>query len=133
MLFISSLELRLYEFRFVWVQKYVGYEQGTICAHWNADYLLENLFLEDHENIVDYKLQHLNDFIFNVLVFRISVPRPKTKILYLWFFLFHFLWIKEFRIIVAFKLLVRNGCVKGRKFKGLDASDMVEIWRLKMF
>ena len=31
------------------------------------------------------------------------------------------------------KFLVRNGCVKGRKIKGLDACDMVEIWRLKMF
>ena len=26
----------------------------------------------------------------------------------------------------AFKFLVRNGCVKGRKIKGLDACDMVE-------
>ena len=23
--------------------------RGTICAHWNADYLLENLSPEDHE------------------------------------------------------------------------------------
>ena len=33
----------------------------------------------------------------------------------------------------AFKFLLRNVCVKGRKMKGLDACDMVEIWRLKMF
>ena len=33
----------------------------------------------------------------------------------------------------AFKFLVRNGCVKGRKIKGLDVCDMVEILRLKMF
>ena len=33
----------------------------------------------------------------------------------------------------AFKFLVRNGCVKGRKIKGLDAYDMVEIWKLKIF
>ena len=26
----------------------------------------------------------------------------------------------------AFKFLVRNGCVKGRKIKGIDACDMVE-------
>ena len=33
----------------------------------------------------------------------------------------------------AFKFLVGNGSVKGRKIKGLDVCDMVEIWRLKMF
>ena len=33
----------------------------------------------------------------------------------------------------AYKFLVRNGCVKGRKIKELDVCDMVEIWRLKMF
>ena len=33
----------------------------------------------------------------------------------------------------AFKFMARNGCVKGRKIKGLNACDMVEIWRLKMF
>ena len=32
----------------------------------------------------------------------------------------------------VFKFLVRNDCVKGREIKGLDACDMVEIWRLKM-
>ena len=54
MLFVlSSWEQRLYEFRFVQVQKYVGYEMGTMCAHWNADYLLENLSPKDHENAVD--------------------------------------------------------------------------------
>ena len=30
------------------------------------------------------------------------------------------------------EFLVRNGRVKGRKIKGLDVCDMVEIWRLKM-
>ena len=34
---------KTYEFRFVRVQKYVGEERCTICAHWNADYLLENI------------------------------------------------------------------------------------------
>ena len=33
----------------------------------------------------------------------------------------------------AFKFLLRNDCVKGKKIKGLDACDMVELWRLKMF
>ena len=32
----------------------------------------------------------------------------------------------------AFKFLVRNGCVKGRKIKGLYVCDKVEIWRFKM-
>ena len=47
--FVSSWERRLYEFYFVCVQKYVGEERGTICAHWNADYLFENLSPKDHE------------------------------------------------------------------------------------
>ena len=46
-------EQRLHEFRSVWVQKYVGYEKGTIYALWNADYVLANLSPEDHENAVD--------------------------------------------------------------------------------
>ena len=33
----------------------------------------------------------------------------------------------------AFKFLVRSGCAKGKKIKGLDACDMVNIWRMKMF
>ena len=36
--FLPSWEQRLHEFRFLWVQKYVGEERGTICDHWNADY-----------------------------------------------------------------------------------------------
>ena len=27
--------------------------RGTVCAHGNADYLLENLSPEDHENVVN--------------------------------------------------------------------------------
>ena len=46
-------ESKDYEFRFVWVQKYVGYERGTIGAHGNADYLLENLPPQDPDNVVD--------------------------------------------------------------------------------
>ena len=49
----SSREQILYEFRFVWVQEYVGLERGTIGAHSKTDYLLENLSPEDHENVVD--------------------------------------------------------------------------------
>ena len=51
--FFLPVESKDYEFRFVWVQKYVGWKRSTICAHWNADYLLENLSPEDHENVVD--------------------------------------------------------------------------------
>ena len=31
-------------------------EGRTIGAHWNADYLLENLSPQDHENVVEKKL-----------------------------------------------------------------------------
>ena len=34
-------------------RNYVGQERGTVCAQGNADYLLENLFCEDHENVVN--------------------------------------------------------------------------------
>ena len=34
----------------------VCYERGTTCAHWNVDYLFENISPEDHKNVVDYKL-----------------------------------------------------------------------------
>ena len=53
MLFLSSRERGLCEIRFVLVQKYVDQEKSTIGARWNADYPLENLSPEDHENVVD--------------------------------------------------------------------------------
>ena len=28
-------------------------ERGTMCTHWNADYLFENLSPENHEYVVD--------------------------------------------------------------------------------
>ena len=49
-----SAESKDYEFRFVWVQKYVGWARGKICVNWNAGNLLENLSPEDFENVVDY-------------------------------------------------------------------------------
>ena len=57
--FFFSRKQKLYEFRFVWVQKYVGLIGSTIGAHWNADYLLENFSPEDHEHVVDLKLKHV--------------------------------------------------------------------------
>ena len=66
--FLTGREQGLYEFRFVWVQKYVGYQRGTVCTHGNADYLLENLSDEYHENVVNYKLEHLDDVFFSVVL-----------------------------------------------------------------
>ena len=40
---------------------------------WNADRLLEDFSDNNHENIVNYKLRHLDDVIFKILVFRIRV------------------------------------------------------------
>ena len=39
----------LYEYR----NLYVGLERGTVCAHGYADYLLENLSCQDHENVIN--------------------------------------------------------------------------------
>ena len=47
-LLISRSEQRLYEFRFVWIQKYVDEKRGTIRNHWNADSLLED-FSDKHQ------------------------------------------------------------------------------------
>ena len=41
-MFLSRREQRLYEIRFVWIQKDVGEKRGTIRTHWNADCLLED-------------------------------------------------------------------------------------------
>ena len=51
--FLTDREQRLYEYRFVWVQKYVMKEKGKTNAHWNTDYLLENLSHKDHTDDVD--------------------------------------------------------------------------------
>ena len=53
LLFLSRLEQRMYEFRFVWMQKDVGEKRGAICTHWNADRLLEYFPGKNHENIVN--------------------------------------------------------------------------------
>ena len=44
-MFLSRWEQRLYEIRFVWMQKDVGEKRGTIRTHWNADCLLEDFSL----------------------------------------------------------------------------------------
>ena len=49
----SSWEQRLYEFRFVWIQKNVGEKRGAICTQWNSDCLLEDFSGKNHENIVN--------------------------------------------------------------------------------
>ena len=71
--FSTGQEQGLYEFRFVWVQKYISEERDTVCAHGIADYLLDNLSCEDHENVVDYKLEHSDDVFLSVLALRIRV------------------------------------------------------------
>ena len=82
----------------------------------------------------------MNDVIFSVLVFRIWVFLDKIGS----FATKNQKFVSAISIFVdkrvpnescesAFKFLVGNGFVKGRKIKGLDACDMVEIWRLKMF
>ena len=43
----------------VQVEKYVGYKRGTLGFHWNADYLLENLSVTNHESVVYQKLKYL--------------------------------------------------------------------------
>ena len=35
--------------------------------------------------------------------------------------------------VSVFQFLVRYGCIKSGKTKGLDACNMVESWRFKMF
>ena len=50
---LTGWEQGLHEFRFLWVQKNDGLERGTVCVHENADYLLENLSYENHENVYD--------------------------------------------------------------------------------
>ena len=48
-----SVESRLYKIFLVWVQKYIGEERGTICAHGNVDDLLESLSRKVYENVID--------------------------------------------------------------------------------
>ena len=48
-------------------------------AHGNADYLLENLSRDDHENVVNEKLEHLDNVFFSVLVLRIRVFLHKIR------------------------------------------------------
>ena len=51
-MFLSRWEQRLYEIRFVWIQKDVGEKRGTIRIHWNADCLLEDFSGKNYKNIV---------------------------------------------------------------------------------
>ena len=51
MLFLFGWEQRLYEFRYVWIQKDVGEKRYTIRTLWNADCLLEDFSGKNHENI----------------------------------------------------------------------------------
>ena len=80
-LFSASWEQWLFKFCFIWVEKYVGQKRDTMCSHWDADYLLENLSRKHHENVVYQKLKHLDDAIFRVLVFGVRVFLHKIMFL----------------------------------------------------
>ena len=49
----TDLEQILYEFRFLWIQKYVGETRGPMCTHLNADCLLEDFSGKNQEYIVN--------------------------------------------------------------------------------
>ena len=64
--------------RAVWIPLRISTEicrlgEGRVCAHGDADYLLENISCEDHENGVNWKLEHPDDIFFSVLALRIRV------------------------------------------------------------
>ena len=47
--------------------------RGAVYAHGSSNYLLENLSCQDNENVVNYKLERLDDIFFSVLVLWIRV------------------------------------------------------------
>ena len=51
--FFFRLEKRLYEIRFVWIEKDVGEKRGTLRTHWIADCLLEDFSGKNRDNIVN--------------------------------------------------------------------------------
>ena len=84
--------------------------RGAKCSHWNADFLLENLFRKNHENGVYQKLKYLDDIIFRVQFLYLFLESeysftkyiasswPNTRYLSLQL---PVLKMKEFRIILA--------------------------------
>ena len=139
-MFISRWEQRLYEIRFVWIQKDVGEKRGTIRTHWNADCLLEDFSGKNHKNIVNWKLKHLDDVVFRELVLESECSFtkyvsscPNTKYLYLRLPFFENEGVLDDTDESVFQFLVRYDCIKNGKIKRFDACYMVESWRFKMF
>ena len=54
--------------------------EGHSCAHGNANYLVEKLSCEDHENVVNQKLEHPDDVFFGVQFLRMRVIPYKMAV-----------------------------------------------------
>ena len=68
MLFPSSWEQKLYKFFFM-SREICRLRRGHNLFPLVNDYLLQNLFCKNHENVVYHKLKNLDDVIFRVLAF----------------------------------------------------------------
>ena len=106
----------------------------------NADCLLEDFTGTSDENIVNYKLKHLDDVIFRVLVFRIRVLLHKICFfvpLYQIFVsavtVFEIEGVSDNTGEHFVQFLVRYGCIKSGKIERPDACYMIESWSFKMF
>ena len=58
---------------------------------------------------------------------------PKTKYLYLRLPFFENEGVSDNTSESVFQFLVKYGCIKSGKIKGLDVCKMVESWRFKLF
>ena len=91
------------------------------------------------KEVVYQKFKHLDDVIFRVRVYRNSVLLHKMFLRSLKQIFVSTVTISENEGVSdntsepVFQFLVRYGCIKSGKIKGLDACNMVESWRFKMF
>ena len=106
-MFLSPREQRLYEIRFVWIQKDVREKRGTIRTHWNADCLLEDFSGQKTTKILSTRnssILMMSSSEYLLLESECSFTKyvsscPNTKYLYL---RLPFLKMKAFRIILIY-------------------------------
>ena len=139
--FFSRWEQRLYEIRFVWIQKDVSDKSGTIRTRWNADMTVcWKTFPEKNTKISSTRNSSIfimssseylvleSECSFTMYFLRALIPN-----ICIYDYRFWNEGISDDTGDSAFQLLVRYGCIKSGKIKRLYACYMVESWRFKMF
>ena len=131
------LRAKTYEIHFVWIQKDISENMGTIRNHWNANCLLEDFsgkimkILSNRNSVILMMSSSEYLFLESECSFAKYVSSyPNTKYLYLWLPFFENEGVSDNTSESVFKFLVRYGCITVEKSKDLMLVTCLKVWDL---